>query len=144
MTPQLWLMFGALIVCIALSAFFSASETAYSSSNRLRLKSMAAEGNARAKLALRLSDDYDRLLTTILIGNNIVNIAAASIGTVIFIHFLGSYGATVSTVVLTLVVLIFGEVSPKTLAKESPEAMALASAPPALPSIQAPERGKPH
>ena len=74
MTPQLWLMFGALAVCIALSAFFSASETAYSSFNRLRLKSMAAEGNTRAKLALRLSDDYDRLLTTILIGNNIVNI----------------------------------------------------------------------
>ena len=106
-------MFGALAVCIALSAFFSASETAYSSFNRLRLKSMAAEGNTRAKLALRLSDDYDRLLTTILIGNNIVNIAAASIGTVIFTQLLGSYGPAVSTVVLTLVVLIFGEVSPK-------------------------------
>ena len=123
-------MFGALVVCIALSAFFSASETAYSSSNRLRLKSMAADGNVRAKLALYLSDDYDRLLTTLLIGNNIVNISAASIGTVIFTELLGSYGPTVSTIVLTLVVLIFGEVSPKCLAKESPEAMALASAPP--------------
>lgn len=130
MTPQLWLMFGALVVCIALSAFFSASETAYSSSNRLRLKSMAADGNVRAKLALYLSDDYDRLLTTLLIGNNIVNISAASIGTVIFTELLGSHGPTVSTIVLTLVVLIFGEVSPKCLAKESPEAMALASAPP--------------
>ena len=112
----------ALIVLIAFSAFFSASETAFSSLNQIRLKSRAEEGDTSAARVLAMAEKYDKLLSSILIGNNIVNIAAASIGTVLFTKWLGAErGATTSTIVLTVVVLIFGEVTPKTLAKEMPE-----------------------
>ena len=120
----------AIILLVCMSAYFSATETAFSSLNRIRLKSWAEDGNQRAALALQLSEDYDRLLSTILIGNNIVNITATSVGTVLFTKLAGTvYGPTVATVVLTVVVLIFGEVSPKSIAKESPERFAMASAP---------------
>ena len=129
MTANFGLMLGALLLCLVLSAFFSAAETAFATVNRIRLKAMAGEGNEKAALVLRLLDDYDRLLTTLLIGNNIVNLTAATLGTLIFTQLLGGgYGPTVSTIVLTLVVLIFGEVTPKTLATESPEIFAFASA----------------
>lgn len=128
MTANFGLMLGALLLCLVLSAFFSAAETAFATVNRIRLKAMAGEGNEKAALVLRLLDDYDRLLTTLLIGNNIVNLTAATLGTLIFTQLLGGgYGPTVSTIVLTLVVLIFGEVTPKTLATESPEVFAFAS-----------------
>ena len=78
-----------LIVLVALSAYFSATETAFSSLNRIRLKNLAAGGNKRAKLAYALSENYDELLSTILVGNNIVNIASASIATVLFVNALG-------------------------------------------------------
>lgn len=129
MTTTMWVLLAALFVCVALSAFFSASETAYSALSRVRLKTLQSEGNNRAKLALTLSEDYDQLLTTILVGNNIVNISGTSIATVLFTAWLGGYGATVSTVVMTIAILIFGEVSPKALAKESPERIAMAVAP---------------
>ena len=117
----------ALIVLIAFSAFFSASETAFSSLNQIRLKSRAEEGDTSAARVLAMAEKYDKLLSSILIGNNIVNIAAASIGTVLFTKWLGAErGATTSTIVLTVVVLIFGEVTPKTLAKEMPETIATA------------------
>ena len=120
----------ALIVLIAFSAFFSASETAFSSLNQIRLKSRAEEGDASAARVLAMAEKYDKLLSSILIGNNIVNIAAASIGTVLFTKWLGAErGATTSTIVLTVVVLIFGEVTPKTLAKEMPETIATAVSP---------------
>ena len=120
----------ALIVLIAFSAFFSASETAFSSLNQIRLKSRAEEGDTSAARVLALAEKYDKLLSSILIGNNIVNIAAASIGTVLFTKWLGEErGATASTIVLTIVVLIFGEVTPKTLAKEMPETIATAVSP---------------
>ena len=120
----------ALIVLIAFSAFFSASETAFSSLNQIRLKSRAEDGDSAAARVLAMSEKYDKLLSTILIGNNIVNIAAASIGTILFTQMLGQErGATVSTMVLTIVVLIFGEVTPKSLAKEMPETIATAVAP---------------
>ena len=120
----------ALIVLVAFSAFFSASETAFSSLNQIRLKSRADDGDASAARVLAMSEQYDKLLSTILIGNNIVNIGAASIATVLFTHLLGEErGATVSTVVLTIVVLIFGEVSPKSIAKEMPETIATAVSP---------------
>ena len=120
----------ALIVLIAFSAFFSASETAFSSLNQIRLKSRAEEGDTSAARVLAMAEKYDKLLSSILIGNNIVNIAAASIGTVLFTKWLGAErGATVSTMVLTIVVLIFGEVTPKSLAKEMPETVATAVAP---------------
>ena len=120
----------ALVVLVALSAFFSASETAFSSLNQIRLKSRAEDGDNSAARVLAMAEKYDKLLSTILIGNNIVNIAAASIGTIIFTKMLGAErGATVSTMVLTIVVLIFGEVTPKSLAKEMPETIATAVAP---------------
>ncbi|MBQ8536637.1 MAG: HlyC/CorC family transporter [Clostridia bacterium] len=117
------------LTCVVLSAFFSATETAFSTFNRIRLKAMAGDGNRRAERALRMSEDYDKLLTTILIGNNIVNILGTSVATVLFTNLLGNNGVTVSTVVMTIVVLVFGEISPKSLAKESPEAFAMFAAP---------------
>ena len=120
----------ALVVLVALSAFFSASETAFSSLNQIRLKSRAEDGDSSAARVLAMAEQYDKLLSTILIGNNIVNIAAASIGTILFTRMLGAErGATVSTIVLTIIVLIFGEVTPKSLAKEMPEKVATAVSP---------------
>ncbi len=119
-----------IVICIMMSAYFSATETAFSSLNRIRIKNMAEKGDKRAALVQRLSENYDGLLSTILIGNNIVNIASASLATIIFVRFLGEdVGASLSTVVTTVVVLIFGEVSPKSIAKESPEKFAMFSAP---------------
>lgn len=118
-----------LILLVAMSAYFSATETAFSSLNRIRLKNMADSGNRRAALALSLGDDYDKLLSTILIGNNIVNITSASLATVVFGSFLGDAGVSVSTVVMTVVVLIFGEISPKSIAKQNAESFAMLSAP---------------
>ena len=124
--------FGSIFVmvaCIAMSAYFSATETAFSSLNKTRLKVLADNGNKRAALALKLSEDYDKLISTILIGNNIVNIMVASIGTLLFVGLYGDIGATISTVVVTIVVLIFGEITPKSVAKDTPERFALFSAP---------------
>lgn len=114
------------LVLITLSAFFSATETAYSSLNRARLKSLADRGQKRAADTLALAERYDELLSTILVGNNIVNIALASVGTVMFVRWLGGAGVGVSTAVVTVFVLIFGEISPKSLAKEVPERFAMA------------------
>ena len=120
----------ALVILVAFSAFFSASETAFSSLNQIRLKSRAEDGDKAAARVLAMSEQYDKLLSTILIGNNIVNIGAASIATVLFTKALGEErGATVSTIVLTIVVLIFGEISPKSIAKEMPETIATAVSP---------------
>ena len=120
----------ALVILVAFSAFFSASETAFSSLNQIRLKSRAEDGDTSAARVLAMAEKYDKLLSTILIGNNIVNIAAASIGTILFTRMLGAErGATVSTIVLTIIVLIFGEVTPKSLAKEMPEKVATAVSP---------------
>ena len=119
----------AMVVCVAMSAYFSATETAFSSLNKTRLKMLADNGNKRAALALRLSENYDKLISTILIGNNIVNIMVASIGTLLFVDLYGDIGATVSTAVVTIVVLIFGEITPKSIAKDAPERFALFSAP---------------
>ena len=119
-----------LVILVAFSAFFSASETAFSSLNQIRLKSRADDGDRTAARVLAMSEQYDKLLSTILIGNNIVNIAAASIGTILFTQMLGAErGATMSTIVLTIIVLIFGEVTPKSLAKEMPEKVATAVSP---------------
>ena len=116
-------------VCLMLSAYFSATETAFSSANTTRLRTLAEKGSSNAALALKLLEQYDRLLSTILIGNNIVNIATASIGTVLFVKHYGDAGATISTVVVTVVVLIFGEISPKSIAKDCAERCAMLSAP---------------
>lgn len=119
-----------IVACVVMSGYFSATETAFSSLNRIRVKNMAEKGDSRAELVLRMSENYDSLLSTILIGNNIVNIACASMATLLFAKWLGNdVGPSVSTAVTTVVVLIFGEVSPKSIAKESPEAFAKFSAP---------------
>lgn len=119
----------AIMVLVMLSAYFSATETAFTSLNRIRVKNMAGEGNKRADLVLRLEENYDKLLTTILVGNNIVNISMTAIATVLFVELFGAYGPTLSTVVITIVVLIFGEISPKNIAKESAENFSMFSAP---------------
>ena len=116
-------------VLILMSGYFSATETAFLSCNKTRLRTMAEKGNKRAALVNRLNENYDRLLSTILIGNNIVNLTAASIGTVLFVRLYGDIGATVSTAVITVLVLIFGEITPKNVAKDCPEKLAMFSAP---------------
>lgn len=119
------------ILCLLLlPAFFSATETAFTSLNRIKMKNMANDDVKNAKLVLKLEDRYDKLLSTILIGNNIANIGMTAIATVMFVALLGgSLGPTASTVVMTVAVLIFGEISPKNIAKEHPEGFALFAAP---------------
>ncbi len=119
----------AIGILILFSGYFSATETAFSALNKTRVKTVAEKGNRRAKLVLRLHDDYDKLISTILIGNNVVNIATASLGTVLFVRLCGDVGATVSTAVITVLVLIFGEITPKSIAKDCPEKFAMFSAP---------------
>lgn len=115
----------ALVILVACSAFFSASETAYTSLNTVRMKRMAADGDARAAKVLKLAERYESLLSSILIGNNIVNILASSLATVLFVRMLGGSGVTVSTLVITVVILLFGEVTPKNIAKDHAETIAL-------------------
>ncbi len=126
MSPQCIGYIIGIIALTVLSAFFSASETAYNSLNKIKLKNKANEGSKGAKKALLLVDNYDKLITTILIGNNIVNIAAATIATLLFTEFIKSadLAATVSTIVVTVITLIFGEITPKSIAKEFSESFA--------------------
>ena len=119
----------ALVVLIFLSGFFSSTETAYSCANRIKLRSLSSSGNKRAKQVLDLAEtNYDRLISTILIGNNIVNITATTLATIFFAMLIenNSTASIVSTVVMTLAVLIFGEITPKLIAKTYPEKMAMA------------------
>ncbi len=118
------------LVMMVFSALFSSTETAYSSVNKLRLKNYAAQGDKRAKTALKLANKFDDVLTAVLIGNNIVNITTSSVSTLIFIGIFGSKGAGISTVVVTILVLIFCEVLPKSYAKRNAEKLALAFAAP--------------
>ena len=113
-------LIGVLAVLVLCSSFFSATETAYSSINRIKLKNMASAGSRKAQKALELAEGYDRLLSTILVGNNVVNILASSLATVLFVQNLGfgDTGVSLSTAVMTVVILIFGEISPKSIAKE--------------------------
>ena len=130
-TPQI-IQLVLIIACIILSGYFSATETAFSTFNRIRIKTLAEKGDRKAARVLRLSENYDTLISTILIGNNIVNILATALSTLLFISLLNgdqSLGSTVSTVVMTVAVLIFGEISPKTIAKRSPDAFVFFSAP---------------
>ena len=120
------IMIITIVLLIACSAFFSASETALTSANRIRLKSKAEEGSKGAKMALKLLDKYDKVITTILIGNNIVNIAASSIATVLFTTLIDEVnGPLVATIVLTLALLAFGEVMPKSIAKDHSEGLTI-------------------
>ena len=116
----------AMVIMLGLSAVFSMTETAFNAASKSRLKAME---NPKADKVLELLDRYDDLLSTILVGNNVVNIALASVGTVFFVSLVSSGGATLSTVVITIAVLIFGELTPKSIAKDMPEKIAMAMAP---------------
>jgi putative hemolysin len=122
-----------MLICLAFSAYFSGTETAFTSFNRTKMKNLAADGNKKAALALDLSENYDKMLTTLLVGNNIVNILLSSMATVYFMNLLRETSIsdlypTISTAVITVVVLIFGEISPKSLAKDHAEGYAMAVA----------------
>jgi len=126
------ILFIILFILMCFSAFFSASEMAYSSLNKIKLKSLAEKSKKMAKraaLALKLLDIYDKILSTVLIGNNIVNIGSSALATAILIGFFGNMGVSIATVIMTILVLIFCEISPKVLAKETPELTALRTAP---------------
>jgi len=112
-----------LVALLLMSAFFSLSETAFTSLNEIRIENLAKKHRS-ARAVMRLNKDYDALLSTILIGNNIVNIATSAIATVLFVKYYGDLGPTLATIVVTIVVLIFGEVTPKSLAKQRPEMFA--------------------
>ena len=133
--PQ-YIQIVVILICIVFSAYFSATETAFSSFNRIRMKNLAEKGNKKAARVIKLAEKFDTLISTILIGNNIVNILATSLATLLFVHLFveiaknpngDTIGSTVSTAVMTVLVLIFGEISPKTIAKRSPESFALFS-----------------
>lgn len=118
-----------LIILVLFYSFFSASETAFSSLNKIKLKALANSGNIKAARTLELTEDFSKLLTTILIGNTIVNVVSASLATVLFTKILGGNGVAVSSVVMTLVIMIFGEIIPKNMAKYVPEKYAMACTP---------------
>ncbi len=115
---------AAIVILIAFSAMFSSMETAFSSVNKIRLKHDAANGDKKASKALAVSENFDKVLTTILVGNNIVNILSSSLGTVVFTEIFGASGVAISTTVMTIVVLTFGEVLPKSVAKQNSEKFA--------------------
>lgn len=119
-----------MVICLLSSAYFSATETAFSCANKTRLRALAEKGNKKAELAASLAEKYDSLISTILIGNNIVNILLASVATLLFVEELKlPSGAAVSTAVVTVAVLIFGEITPKSIANDFPEKFAMFSAP---------------
>ncbi|MBR5460562.1 MAG: HlyC/CorC family transporter [Clostridia bacterium] len=121
--------FIVMAVCLVLSAYFSATETAFSSVNKTRLKALSEKGNKKADVVLALTEQYDKLISTILIGNNVVNILLSSMATIVFVKLIQDQdvAATVSTVAVTIVVLIFGEITPKTLARSFAEKFAMAT-----------------
>lgn len=128
MTENEIIMIFALILLVLASATFSSIETAYSSSNRIRLKNFASDNNKKAQQVLDILDNFDKFLSAVLVGNNIVNITATTISTLLFTGFFGfSKGPTISTIVITLIVLIFGEISPKSIAKRIPEDLAMST-----------------
>lgn len=129
MSTKIAIYIVAMVILVIMSAYFSATETAFTSVNRIRIKNMASDGSKRAKRVLDLTEQFDTLLTTILIGNNIVNILTTVIATLLFVELCGNLGPTVATIVTTITVLIFGEITPKSIAKESPETLSMFSAP---------------
>ncbi len=124
------LQIALIVFCLIMSAYFSATETAFSTLNRIRIKNLADDGNKKAALVLKMADKFDNMLSAVLIGNNIVNILSSSLATVLFINLVGKndLGTTLSTVVMTIVVLVFGEITPKTISKKYPEKFAMFSA----------------
>jgi len=118
-------MVFSIIVCLVISAVCSATETAFSSVNRIRLRNFAESGNKSAEKALKIIDNFDKALTTILVGNNVVNIASSSMATVLFTEQFGGGSVGIATLVMTILVLIFGEIIPKSLAKQNSESFSV-------------------
>ena len=114
-----------IVILLVLSALFSASETALSSVNKVRLRSYADDGNKRAKMAIKLTDNFDKTLTTILIGNNVVNLASTTVATVMISTRFGAKYVPASTAVMTVLVIIFGEIIPKNIASEFSETVSM-------------------
>ena len=122
------LQIAVLVILVLLSAFFSGTETAFTSFNKNRMKTLAQDGNKKAQAVLNIEERYEKFLATMLIGNNIVNISASAISTLLFTKFLrgdAGLGATVSTIVMTIIILIFGEITPKNLGKDFAESYAM-------------------
>ena len=119
----------ALIFLVLSYSFFSASETAFSSLNKIKLKALANTGNLKAEKAYELTENFSKLLTTILIGNTIVNVVAASLATVLFVNIFGGNGVAISSIVMTLIIMVIGEIIPKNIAKHIPEKFAMSVTP---------------
>ena len=130
MSTTNWIELIVIIVGVIGSAFFSSSETAITSLNVFKIRQMEENGVENSSLVRKLTDDIGKVLTTILIGNNIVNIATTTVATIFFTDLFGPSGAIISTIVLTLTILIFGEVTPKNIASSSSEKVALKVAKP--------------
>ena len=131
MDPASSMQIAVLVILVLLSAFFSGTETAFTSFNKTRMKTLAQDGNKKAKAVMAIEDRYEKFLATMLVGNNIVNIAATTISTLLFTSFLkgdAGLGATVSTVVMTVIILLFGEITPKNLGKDFAESYTMATA----------------
>lgn len=126
MNPDDIFQLVVLVILLLLSAFFSSAETALTTSNQIRMLTLADEGNKRAARVLKITNDSGKMLSAILIGNNIVNLSASSITTSLAIKLFGSVGAGIATGILTVLILIFGEISPKTLATLHAEKLAMA------------------
>jgi CBS domain containing-hemolysin-like protein len=117
-----------LVILLSLSTFFAACEMAFSAANRIRLKNLASKSR-RAALALKMLEWYDKLLSTVLIGNSIVNVGASALATLLFVDFFGNRGVSIAAAVMTVLIVLFTDITPKTLAKESPELTALRLSP---------------
>ena len=116
MDPDIIIKFLVIVVLLVLSAFFSSAETALTTVSRLRVMTLAEEGNKSASVLLKVIDNKEKMLSAILIGNNIVNISVSSLTTILVTNLFGSYAVSIATGLLTILVLIFGEITPKTFA----------------------------
>ncbi len=129
MTPADWLLLGSIVVLISFSAFFSGSETALTAASRARLHQLEQNGDARASIVQRLIAKKDRLIGTLLIGNNLVNILASALATSFFLRMFGESGIFIATFTMTVIVVIFAEIMPKSWAIARADQFALAVAP---------------
>ncbi len=127
---SVWITAGIIVILLLCSAFFSASETALTAASRSKLRSQADKGSKRAELALKVTDDNERMIGAILLGNNVANILSASLATALLTRTIGDNGVAFATVIMTVLVLVFGEVLPKTYAITNPETLAIRVAAP--------------
>lgn len=130
MDPSILPYIIILVILLALSAFFSSAETALTTVSKIRIKTLAEEGNKKANIVLKIKDNPEKMLSAILIGNNIVNISASSLATIMVQRFIGDWFISIATGILTILVLIFGEITPKTVATNSADSLSMVYARP--------------